>query len=491
MPSFRLVAVGVLSSYALALILIIFLALADIHWLPGWGSFEFLLLLAVVTLAGLLATLRAGIQAMRGFEAQGKYEWVRDSYWVLVAYSLFLPLLALVVLNTWLAWQGGGAAGASVAVAADPYRYGAVIDAGSSGSRIAIFEWRIAGNGDPHVWPVLSVEGKDAEGKNCPLSDLPKDQDRICNCLRTLTSVAREAAMRYLGEPDLPPIDLWVKATAGVRYQKPATRAVVLEATDRCLGDSAHYDWRAAEVISGEEEGMYAWLAVNHVARTLRNDRPDTFGIVEVGGMSAQIAYRVPGRTSPAPEKGEILQVPLASGTLHIYSLSDKLGKNAAWGGIDAAGQRHCELNGDRDMCLSAIDDYLCRTGFASRACPQREFERRPPRDLRFVGLSNFTHVTRNMGLASQTLEEVRARAEMICGSFYDDDRRSELLKAAGKYKDYVCFDSLYATQLARDGWGVALEAVSPPDPQWATDPSWPLGAMIFEALHSTNSGAR
>jgi hypothetical protein len=105
---------------------------------------------------------------------------------------------------------------------------------------------------------------------------------------------------------------------------------------------------------------------------------------------------------------------------------------------------------------------------------------------MHFVGLSNFTHVVRNMGLGTgASLNVVRERAKKICGLGRNTLVRDEVLKPAGKYKKGVCFDAFYATQLAGFGWDIPLEKVSPPDSRWAGDPSWPLGAMIFEAARS------
>src|SRR5262249_15995353 len=121
------------------------------------------------------------------------------------------------------------------------------------------------------------------------------------------------------------------KATAGVRSLSRPDQEKVLAAADACLGKSAEYEWRGAEVIPGEMEALYAWLAVNYLAGTLRTSAvAPTIGIVELGGRSAQIAYRVSGPAAVALERGKIVEVPLAPGPLYVFAMSDLLGRQAA-----------------------------------------------------------------------------------------------------------------------------------------------------------------
>jgi hypothetical protein len=372
--------------------------------------------------------------------------------------------------------------------------YGAIVDAGSSGSRIAIFEWRIAGTGDPHVWPVASMDDTDVDPKGCPLTSLPTDEGRVCGCLRALTTVAHAEAARFLGEPRLPAIALWVKATAGLRYEQDAARRdAALTATTRCLGaptitdGTSRYHWKGARVISGEEEGVYAWLAVNHAARTLRGDLGATFGIVEIGGKSAQIAFRVAGATLPRDARGQILAVPLASGTLHVYALSQELGQNAAKEslGKDVV-DKDCGRGGHTARCIAGIARFLC-PDTSPGACEHRRPDLAPPGAMPFAGLSNFAYAGRNLGLADLPLDTVRDRATRVCDASYDARARDAFLMPAGRYGDAACFSALYATQVAERAWGIPAARISPPRAEWA-DPSWPLGAMMMEALASTTS---
>jgi hypothetical protein len=371
--------------------------------------------------------------------------------------------------------------------------YGAIVDAGSSGSRIAIFEWRIAGTGDPHVWPVVSMDDTDVDTSGCPLTSLLTEEARVCGCLRTITTSAHARAARSLGEPGLPRIALWVKATAGVRYEDAARRDAALRATSRCLGDppiagtGSRYQWKGARVISGEEEGVYAWLAVNRAARTLHGDLGSTFGIVEIGGKSAQIAFRVAGTTLPHDARGKILAVPLASGTLHVYALSQALGQNAAKASLakDIV-DRDCGRGGNTARCIAGIERFLCPAP-ARGACEHLRPDLPPPGDMRFAGLSNFAYATWNLGLADLPLATVRDRATRICGASFDASLRDAFLLPAGRFASDACFSALYVTQVAERAWGIAPGRIAPPRAEWG-EPSWPLGAMMMEALAATAS---
>lgn len=74
-----------------------------------------------------------------------------------------------------------------------------------------------------------------------------------------------------------------------------------------------------AEVISGKQEGVYAWIGINFVlGRFDHEDESDadtsvdsasgrrrTVGILDMGGASLQIAYEVPTSASVLPPKQE------------------------------------------------------------------------------------------------------------------------------------------------------------------------------------------
>ena len=113
---------------------------------------------------------------------------------------------------------------------------------------------------------------------------------------------------------------------------------------------------------------------------------------------------------------------------------------------------------------------------------------------MRFVGLSNVAHVVRNLGLGTDaTLSDVRTKADDVCGSGPTKKaERDKLFKTIDpKFGGYVCFDAFYVIQVVNYGWGAPREHVRHPDSRWGDEPSWPLGAMIFEAAKSTSAAGR
>jgi len=66
---------------------------------------------------------------------------------------------------------------------------------------------------------------------------------------------------------------------------------------------------------------------------------------------------------------------------------------------------------------------------------------------------------------------------------------RKYVTEPAGKYRPGVCFDALYAAELAGWAWDVPLASIRPPGPGRGGDPTWPLGAMIYMLVDAAAKG--
>lgn len=155
----------------------------------------------------------------------------------------------------------------------------AIIDAGSSGSRLYVYE--------------ISKDGKSINTlfnakKDLPLSNV--HNDGVAIYIDSITS-------QYKTNETIP---LYVLATAGMRnVDSIKASRIYSEMKGKTINK---YNIKDAKTISGRYEGLYAWIALNYEYKKLgysvsTPQKPltytssSTLGIIEIGGASMQIAF--------------------------------------------------------------------------------------------------------------------------------------------------------------------------------------------------------
>ncbi|KAM9363787.1 ectonucleoside triphosphate diphosphohydrolase 7-like [Symphorus nematophorus] len=206
--------------------------------------------------------------------------------------------------------------------------YGIVVDCGSSGSRVFVYYWP-PHNGNPHT--LLDIrQMKDRDHKPVVkkikpgISTLAKTPTQASDYLHPLLSFAA-AHVPQNKHKETP---LYILCTAGMRLLPESQQAAILEdlVTDVPLEFDFLFSQSHAEVISGKQEGVYAWIGINFVLGRFdhadeedatvevttgsQNQQPisrrRTVGIIDMGGASLQIAYEVPGAiTFSSPQEEE------------------------------------------------------------------------------------------------------------------------------------------------------------------------------------------
>ena len=131
--------------------------------------------------------------------------------------------------------------------------------------------------------------------------------------LKPLLSHARQHIPPSL-EKETP---LFLLATAGMRLLPPEKQGAVLYQACRFLSlhsafkidspSSAGPCGSSVQIITGEEEGLFGWIAVNYLMDgfTGPTQNRTTFGFLDMGGASTQIAFE-PGSTNGTDEKNFI-----------------------------------------------------------------------------------------------------------------------------------------------------------------------------------------
>lgn len=153
----------------------------------------------------------------------------------------------------------------------------AVIDVGSTGSRIHVFAYDLNSNEYPiHVDELYSKKIKPG------LASIALNDDAIDNYMTSLMLDFPEAS-----------IPLYVYATAGMRLVPEDTQQYYYHEMTRWLADHTSLMLEDMRTISGLEEGVFGWLALNHHLKVFSGQNKSLAGLLEIGGASAQIAFPV------------------------------------------------------------------------------------------------------------------------------------------------------------------------------------------------------
>ncbi|KAM9324826.1 ectonucleoside triphosphate diphosphohydrolase 7 [Gastrophryne carolinensis] len=228
--------------------------------------------------------------------------------------------------------------------------YGIVVDCGSSGSRVFVYFWP-PHNGNPHdlldIKQMRDHSSKPIVKKIKPgISTMAQTPEKASDYINPLLSFAASYIPR-LKHKETP---LYILCTAGMRVLPESQQAAIIQDLVRDVPHEFDFLFSEAhvEVISGKQEGVYAWISINFVlgrfdhvvdgddalvAVTIgtKEDaiiRKRTVGILDMGGGSLQIAYEVPKTmTFPSAEHEEVAKQMLAEFNLgcdlqhteHVY----------------------------------------------------------------------------------------------------------------------------------------------------------------------------
>jgi hypothetical protein len=218
----------------------------------------------------------------------------------------------------------------------------AVVDAGSSGSRIHLYQ--ASRNSEGMV--ITGIAQMESAGGDGLSSYQAQSEQAGPQGMQPLLQALNDWLLARRIARDSVPVD--VLATAGMRLleQNDGSAAqAIYRSVHRTILDNGY---RAGELrtISGDEEGLYAWVDVNYLHGNFRQGRR-TAGLVEVGGASAQVAYETSQRDHP-----HVHAVSIGGASYRVLSVSFLgLGQNEARKAmISASGPKDnpCYPNNDK-----------------------------------------------------------------------------------------------------------------------------------------------
>lgn len=211
--------------------------------------------------------------------------------------------------------------------AAEKVVYTAVVDAGSSGTRLRLY--KVKPGPYPTVKEIASFENDDVEDG---IDDFINNVGGTCRCLgpdkvgETVFKPLLDSAKTELAKHGVTPatVTVDVLATAGMRRVEkpigPHSHKQVLAFYDviRTYIASRGYVAGAARTTDGSaEEGVWSWVDLNDNYREAFTTKKTPVGIVEVGGSSMQVSYPT---TKPVDAAKNVYAITLNGKTFNVFS---------------------------------------------------------------------------------------------------------------------------------------------------------------------------
>ncbi|XP_062979971.1 ectonucleoside triphosphate diphosphohydrolase 6 isoform X3 [Elgaria multicarinata webbii] len=192
--------------------------------------------------------------------------------------------------------------------------YGIMFDAGSTGTRIHIFQFIQKPKEIPRLIRATFRAIKPG------LSAYADDVDKSAPGINELLAVAKQVV----------PMKLWkstplvLKATAGLRLLPGEKAQKLLDKVKEIFQESPFLVRNdCVSIMEGTDEGISAWITVNFLTGSLKTPGKICVGMLDLGGGSTQITFRPSTETIlESSSAGRITSFQLLNTTYQLYSYS-------------------------------------------------------------------------------------------------------------------------------------------------------------------------
>ncbi|NP_001309319.2 ectonucleoside triphosphate diphosphohydrolase 6 isoform 12 [Homo sapiens] len=342
--------------------------------------------------------------------------------------------------------------------------YGIMFDAGSTGTRVHVFQF----TRPPRETPTLTHETFKALKPG--LSAYADDVEKSAQGIRELLDVAKQ---------DIP-FDFWkatplvLKATAGLRLL-PGEKAQkllqkvkkVFKASPFLVGDDC------VSIMNGTDEGVSAWITINFLTGSLKTPGGSSVGMLDLGGGSTQIAFlpRVEGTLQASPP-GYLTALRMFNRTYKLYSYS-YLGlglmsaRLAILGGVE--GQPAASLH---ELCAARVSEVL----------QNRVHRTEEVKHVDFYAFSYYYDLAAGVGLidaekgGSLVVGDFEIAAKYVCRT----------LETQPQSSPFSCMDLTYVSLLLQEFGFPRSKVLKLTRKIDNVETSWALGA-IFHYIDSLN----
>ncbi|EOD20925.1 hypothetical protein EMIHUDRAFT_435744 [Emiliania huxleyi CCMP1516] len=390
-------------------------------------------------------------------------------------------------------------------------RHGLVFDAGSSGTRVHVYSWKIGGGGSKDSFDLIA---DDLLKIKPGLSSFKGEPEQAGASLRPLLAYAKEKVPAAA----VPATPVFLMATAGLRLVGEGAKDAILASVCDELGKSGfrfRCEW--ATLLGGEDEGLYGWVTVNYLLGALYPPaKTPAVGTIDLGGGSVQVVFAT-SEPVPNPDESQLLTFGARQHSLYVKSHLGYGLDEARRKALDSLVSRRAEDKPEpfRHPCLprgASLEhggkslvgdaDWARCLRVMGRLFPQPFAAGQPKLADRFYGFSYMYDRTaaiglldgqpRQFGSVAMSYNDIAAAGESLCRlSAEETATRFANTQDAAKSNNY-CGDVAYVAALLKALGFEGDTSITMTNKIEKVELVWTLGAMLAksaELLADTGSG--
>ena len=395
--------------------------------------------------------------------------------------------------------------------------YGCLIDSGSTGSRIHVYGWPKLDN---ESLPILTEIRKSPPIP--PLAKLEKDNDIISNINSLLNNCKAMINEDSKNEINFARVPFILKATAGMRSIPIEKQEKIIKVVRDTIKNSSFLfpEDQNAEVITGQDEGLYGWITTNYLSNILSENEKEKkivkepYGVMDLGGSSMEFAFK----TEENDIKINQFKINLKSLKYNVYSVVfDHYGQNDMFSNIynylinktansEKKIEHPCLLKnysenyiynnieynfygtGNFNECHSLVKENINKSECQYEHCSiNGEYQPKLVNSQNFYAISGFAYAAAFFGLDGKnyySANDILNSTKKYCDLNFDEAKKK--YKEDEFYLKKYCFTGNYIYNILVEGFGF--------DKDWKNiiftnkineknSASWAIGAMVKELL--------
>ncbi|KAG7303700.1 hypothetical protein JYU34_012257 [Plutella xylostella] len=382
------------------------------------------------------------------------------------------------------------------------HHYAVLVDAGSSGSRVLAYKFRVPFTVFGQV--NLDLEDEYFEQSKPGLSSYADEPEKGAD---SIVQLIKKASF-LIPEDKRAHTPLIVRATAGLRLlprEKADGLIVAVRAAIAKLGYNTDGD-SSVEIMDGADEGIYIWYTVNLLHNLLGGS---TMAALDLGGGSTQITYQLDEELAARVPAGDRHAVPTGGVNISVYTHSYLgLGLYAARYGILQLGNKTPNTTHFTSPCVDPIvtderwtyankeivvsglspggttaarQHAACRLLVAQYVKSTLDWEPEEPPRGSVAAMSFFYDVAADAGLidvmrgGKVTIGKYKHAAQQACGG-------------ANIEQPWACMDLVYIVTLLNDAYKMSLNhPISLYKKVNGHEVSWALGLAYTTIMNRIN----